>query len=100
MAKAKINISAIVDQLGMLKAQQADLKVKADALIEQLKATGRTEIEGSVFRATISTATRETLDSRKVRAVLTAKQLKAVTVESEVVTLKIAARTGEMKAVA
>lgn len=51
-----------VDQLGHIKAQIADLEEQEKALREDILAMGKDEVEGDLFRATVSTASREGRD--------------------------------------
>lgn len=63
--------SAIVDRLGDIKAQIADLKkVEAD-LIARITDAGADAIDGRAFRATVSTvAERSSLDAKAAEAKL------------------------------
>jgi hypothetical protein len=62
-----LSIGEIVDQLGHVKAEAAEIKAREDALKAALTAKGVTEAEGMLFRATVSEALREALDSDKIR---------------------------------
>jgi len=62
-----LSIGEIVDQLGHVKAEAAEIKAREEALKAALVAKGITEAEGVLFRATVSEALRETLDSDKIR---------------------------------
>ena len=66
-----------VDRLGELNAQIRTLTDKADAIKAKLIASGFHVIDGRVFRATISTSERTTLDTARVRATLTPAQIVA-----------------------
>ena len=63
--------SAIVDRLGDIKAQIADLKkIEAD-LIARITNAGVDAIDGNTFRATVSTvAERQSLDAKAAEAKL------------------------------
>lgn len=50
----KLIASALVDRLGFVKAQIADLKQEEQRLSEELIATGETAIDGTAYRAAIS----------------------------------------------
>lgn len=56
-----------VDELGRVKAQVAALTRIEEKLKTQLKASGKPEINGVTFRATVSESERETLDMEAVR---------------------------------
>lgn len=75
-------LSNMVDQLGELNAQISALTKKADALKATLKSTKLDEIEGSRFRAVISTKTTARLSTEKVRQILTPMQVDLCTVDS------------------
>ena len=75
------NLSALIDQYGMLKAQIADL--------------GPGAYEGDMFRLTISEGTRETLDMEAVRAHLSRQFIQAHTNVAETRTLRVVARNGK-----
>ena len=55
-------IQAACDELGKVQAQLAPLKNRESELKEMLLAAGMPEIEGSLFRAKIVSATRWTVD--------------------------------------
>src|ERR1700687_3903799 len=78
MPKAVANISSLsvyhnhsagdlADQLGTLKAEIAGLEDREKSLRDELIRRGGAEIEGAVYRATISDAVRWTLDAKAVR---------------------------------
>lgn len=71
----KVDLPGKVDQLGVLNAQIAALSKEADAIKAALKASGNKEVSGRLYRAVISTSTRTTLDSEKVKAILTPQQI-------------------------
>ena len=82
MAKAAISLSpvpsvspfhnlttgSLVDRLGALKAQLADLKVDEEALRGELIARKVEAAEGALFRATVTEALRQSLDTEQVKA--------------------------------
>jgi hypothetical protein len=78
MPKATVNIVSVspyhthsagdlADQLGTLKAEIAALETREKSLRDELLHRGGTEIEGAIYRATISEAVRWTLDAKAVR---------------------------------
>ena len=87
-------IAATVDHLGDIKAEIADLKIREKHAKTLLIDAGVTVAEGDLFRVTISTADRITLDSKKVRAFLTAVQISEASRTTPVTTVRIAARVG------
>jgi hypothetical protein len=58
----RIGLSAIVDELGRIKAQIAELKLVENALAEGLKATGLGAFEGHAYRATVSVTDQTMID--------------------------------------
>src|ERR1700720_4280715 len=57
----------LADQLGSVKAEIAALEDREKSLRDELIRRGGAEIEGAVYRATISDAVRWTLDAKAVR---------------------------------
>ncbi len=49
-----VDFSGLVDELGLIKAQAADLKAREDAIKAQLQDAGITTLEGKFFRVAIS----------------------------------------------
>ena len=90
----RLDLAAVVDQLGAVKAQQAAAKRIADGLIKQLKDAGVTEQDGAIFRATISTHDVESIDWEAIAKKLNpSRQLIAGnTSKAERTTVKVVAR--------
>ena len=61
-----LDLVKIVDQLGEVKAKIAHLKKIEDDLKAQLIASGATEQDGTLFRATVSCSNREAIDWKAV----------------------------------
>jgi hypothetical protein len=87
-----MNYSAMVDELGELKARISELTKQEAKLKAALFESGYPEIDGDLYRATVTWTTRETLESEKVRALLTPAQIGACTKTSEVITVRVVAR--------
>ena len=68
-------LSANVDRLGVLNAEIADLKKKADAIKDKLIASGESEVFGKAYKAVIVAKSSVKLDSKKAKALLSAKQI-------------------------
>ena len=66
ITKPKNTLAIIVDQLGAIKAQIASLEEAESALKARLVASGQTEIDGTLFRATVRQSERWTLDRKLV----------------------------------
>lgn len=78
-AKKQVKLGPKVDQLGALNAQISALTKEADVLKATLKESGLPEIEGKIYRAVISQSSRSTLVADRVKAILTAEQVRACT---------------------
>ena len=87
-----VALANIVDDLGTVKAEIAALQEKEKALVAKLKLTGLDEIDGTLFRATISTAERETVDIKALRADLGEDIIKTYLRSTPVATCRVSAR--------
>jgi hypothetical protein len=83
---------SLVDELGALKAQIAELSAREKEITNLLKASNEAAIDGDLFRATISDSERETLDSKLVRELLTPEQVVSCTKTTFVTTVRVGAR--------
>lgn len=81
-----------VDELGILKAQIADLTKKAEALKAELIASGVGEYDGALFRATVAEVKRSFIDADLARKHLTGKQLAKITKTCGTVAVRVTAR--------
>jgi len=61
-------VGELVDQLGSVKAEIADLETRQQSLRAELLKRCITEAEGAVYAATVTQAMRWTLDAKAVRA--------------------------------
>jgi hypothetical protein len=86
------NYQAIVDELGHIKAKLAELTKDEKALADQLKASGYAEIEGELFRAAIVWTERVTLNSDRVREVLSADDVAYCEQKAEIMSVRVSAR--------
>jgi hypothetical protein len=86
------NYQTIVDQLGALKAQIADLTKLEKALIDQIKSSGYAEIDGDLFRAAIVWTERVTLNADRVREVLSPDDVAYCEQKAEVMSVRVSAR--------
>ena len=87
-------IQTKVDQLGALQAQIAELELQATRLKGSLRDAGDGAYEGDLFRATVSTSNRDTLDMKAVREKLSPQFIAAHTKTTEVIVVKVVARNG------
>lgn len=89
------NLNKVIDELGNIRAQIAELTAKEKAIKESLEGLKPGAYEGDLFRLSISQSVRETLDMKAVREKLSPQFIAAHTNRTEVRTLKIGARTGK-----
>lgn len=87
-----MNKRELVDTLGAIKAEIAELTAREKVLKDKLIALGETAIDGELFRATISTSERATLDMDAVRAKLSPQFITAHTNISTVTAVRVVAR--------
>jgi hypothetical protein len=50
-----VDLGVVVDELGLLLAQKAELSKREECLKQLLKESGEKAVEGELFRATVST---------------------------------------------
>lgn len=86
------NLKTIVDELGAIKAQIADLTKLEKALIDQIKSSGYAEIDGDLYRAAVSWTERVTLNADRVREVLSVDDVAYCEQKSEVMSVRVSAR--------
>lgn len=64
-----------VDELGAINAAMADLKKKADAIKDAIKASGFEEVEGKLFKAKVVAKENFSISKPKVLAFLAEKDI-------------------------
>jgi hypothetical protein len=84
-----------IDKLGRLLAEIAELTKQADVIKSQLKVLGDGNYEALVFRASVSTSERSTLDMEAVRAHLSRQFIQANSKVTETTTVRVVARNGK-----
>ena len=87
----------LADTLGTLSAEIAELEGRRLAFREELIRRGVSEVEGALFRATVSEAVRWKIDSAKVKAEMGEEWWSARCRQSLVTTVAVKARTGAVK---
>jgi hypothetical protein len=92
MTTISTELALAVDDLGILKARIADLVKQENALKALIAASGYAELDGALFRATVSLSERATLNSERVKGFLTPAQIVACTQTAEVTSVRIVAR--------
>lgn len=89
----KPNLPLLVDQLGQLKAEQADLKAKISAIEETLlTAAPNQTVEGALFKATTCSFERDNFSPTKAKAFLTPTQIASCLSSSTVRQVRVSAR--------
>ena len=87
-----MDYAALVDELGALKAQISGLTEREAVLKKALAESGYSEIDGGLFRATVTWTERETLNTDAVRAMLSPDQIRVCTRMTEIKTVRVVAR--------
>lgn len=87
-------LTTLVDELGKLRAKIADLTAKEEELKETLRNSGESEIEGRLFRVTVSRTDVATVNWKEVANRLnpSSQLVNANTTVKERVTVKVVAR--------
>ena len=83
------------DDLGRIKAEISDLEIRKGELEDIIIESGETEVEGRLFRVTVSIYDRATVAWKKIAKKLNASRqiIKANTADPvEVITVKVVAR--------
>jgi hypothetical protein len=88
-----LSLGEIADQLGHVKAEAAEIKAREDALRAELVVRRVSEAEGALFRATLTEATRWTLDAARIREEMGEAWALARSKVAAVTTLRVVART-------
>lgn len=92
-AAALFNSAQAVDELGLIKAQIAELEQKEKALTEALKATGLDRFAGTFYDCTISRSERANFDLKRLREDLGEEICQPyIKAPTAVVTLKLVAK--------
>lgn len=93
----RISLQQTVDELGVIKAQIAELEVRERELRERLVKSGKYEVDGELFRATVATTTVERVDYKEVvghipPSPMLATLVRRYTDKSERTTVKVVSR--------
>jgi hypothetical protein len=91
-------LGELVDQLGHIKAEAAEIAAREQALRSELIARGVCEAEGVLFRASLSESTRWTLDATRIREEMGELWCTSHSKVATVTTLRVTARTGSRQA--
>jgi hypothetical protein len=97
MPKTIANLKQVVDRLGQVKAQLADLRTEEEALKGQLTQSGVEALEGRLFRATVSHYEVEAVDYAGLleRLKPAPRLVKQFTSTSERTAVRVVSRKGE-----
>src|SRR6202011_2711246 len=87
-------LGQLVDELGQVKAEAAEIKAREDLLKAELTARDVTEAEGDLFRATVTVASRWTLDAERLKAEMGVGWYDSRCKIGSVTTVRATARTG------
>lgn len=88
----------LVDDLGFLKAQIAELQNQEDALKAKLAASGLRYVDGDFYSASITTRETTRLDSKKVRGLLSPAQIIACSYTTSSLVVSVTAPVRNRKA--
>jgi hypothetical protein len=88
----------LVDELGALKAAIADLKARETTLVDALKESGETAIEGALFRAIVVESIAATLDTRAIREAMGEAWCARFTRRTASLACRVTARNGNKRA--
>ena len=80
--------------MGLIKANIAELKEQEAAIKTKLIAAGIEEAEGSMYRVTIRTTIRRTLDTALIRKIVPKALLRKAEKEVESTMVRVSARKG------
>ncbi len=96
MSKNVIEVAGLADELGAIRAQQADLKDREREIRETLIESGITTLEDDIFRALVVESMRTMIDWKSVAAKLKPSHqlVTAHTTEREVISIRVSARRG------
>lgn len=89
---SKAKLARTVDELGALKAQITSLQEAYDQKIGAIKDLGNGEYLGTVYKVTVNTSERTSLDTKLVKGFLTPAQLAQASTTKETITALVKAR--------
>lgn len=93
IAHALFNPAKLVDELGLVKAQIAELEAREKALKQALVDAGQAAYAGTFYDATVSHSERENFDTKRLREDLGADTCAPyVKAPSQIVTVRVVAK--------
>jgi hypothetical protein len=95
--KTKVNVGSLVDQLGKLKAEMADLKEKEETIRQVIVESGKETVEGKLFRCTVVTSEVMRIDYKGICEALPPPTwvVKKHTTKENRTTVRVVARNGK-----
>ncbi len=96
MSRNVIKVAGLADELGIIRAQMADLKDREREIRDTLIEAGIKTLEDDTFRALVVESIRTMIDWKAVAAKLKPSHhlVTAHTTEKEVVSIRVSARRG------
>ena len=96
MSRKVVEVAGLADELGAIRAQQADLKDREREIRATLIESGIEVLEDDIFRALVVESMRTMIDWKAVAAKLKPSHqlVTAHTTEKEVVSIRVSARRG------
>lgn len=96
----KANVTGLADELGIIRAKMADLKVRETEIREVMLDAGIKAFEDRKFRAVVVESMRTLIDWKSVAAKLKPSHqlVTAHTTEREVISIRVSARIGALLA--
>lgn len=91
-ADVVFDTAALVDELGLLKAQIAGLEAREKEITTALKDGGRDAYAGKLYDCTVSLSERVSVDTKKLRADLGEDLITPYLRTTDVTTLKVTAK--------
>ena len=100
MGKAKVNVTGLADELGIIRAKMADLKDRETEIRVVMIEAGLSAFEDKKFRAVVVESLRTLIDWKAVAAKLKPSHqlVTAHTTEREVISIRVSARRGALLA--
>ncbi len=94
----KANVTGLADELGIIRAKMADLKVRETEIRDVMIEAGISAFEDRKFRAVVVESLRTLIDWKAVAAKLEPSHqlVTAHTTEKEVISIRVSARRGAL----
>jgi hypothetical protein len=89
------NLTPLIDEYGLIKAQIAELQLKLDPIHEQLVAMGDGAYEGLFYRVAVSSFMQSRLDTKACKKKLSRQFIKANTKTTPVTKVTVSGRTAQ-----